>query len=214
MKTSFIPLITAGVLLASGPVLADNSNSKSSSAGKKNSYYSKPKYNRHKKTTPFGSQGKYGPYGKKSKLPYKQTTYPGNRYGDPKKNRRYDHMTNSRARGVARSSKSLRVRQDLKGRLKARKQLKRRWTVGKFIKLLKRKLAVMKLALFKDARARMENRDVAASRQTPFSTTGGFGHKVHRSSKLVRDRWQHKRGRLPKKNPPVRMRSTRRGRPF
>ena len=191
MKKNQISFVLFAVsMMLAVPCLADSSNSSSSNSNNNNNYYQKKKQNNY--SNPYGT---YGPYGRRSKLPYKVKS-PSTTHSLTDKNPRYDHWTNKRARRTL--TGTLRYRKAVRTGQMQRKRLKKRGFLSRFIRALKQRFMAVKLSFMRDARARMENRDVAASRASPFHNAGGFGTNVHRSGRLVRDRWSFKKGKLPR----------------
>ena len=199
MKKTLISLLALGAWLAlAGSAWADsgkeNSNNNNSSNSNSNSNNTnQPKIPWYKKYNPWG---KTGPYGRYSKLPYKKNT-PSTTLSLSDKNPRYDHWS---SKGIKQNSNAtLLTRKLTQLRLQQGKKLKKRWFLTRFFNTLKRGFLSIKLPFFKDSRARMNNRDLAASSTDPFHNSGGFGAGVQRSSRLVRDRWMFKKGKLPRR---------------
>ena len=209
MKKNLISLMVLGAWLTlAGPAWADSSSSKGdsnsndSSKSNNKSDYTQKKVPWYKRLNPWG---RTGPYGRHSKLPYKKNT-PSTKLSLSDKNPRYDHWS-TKGRKKSRNA-TLHYKKKARLRVTRGKKLKKRWFLTRFFKNLKRRFMSIKLPFFKDSRARMNNRDIAASRNNPFINSGGFGKNVHRGSRLVRDRWLFKKGKLPKrpKRPLVRRR--------
>ncbi len=198
-KNIIIAVLVGAFLMSASPCWADSSNSKSdgkSNSNKKDSNktnYNKPKVPWYKKYNPWG---RTGPYGRKSKLPYKKNT-PSTKLSLSDKNPRYDHWSTKRRK--ANRNTTLHYKKKARLRIKRGKKLKKRWFLTRFFKAIRKGFARIKLPFFKDSRARMNNRDIAASRNNPFHNSGGFGRNVNRGSRLVRDRWQFKKGKLPQR---------------
>ncbi len=215
MTKNLVSLVVLGAWLTlAGPAWADSSSSKGDSNSNNNnsdsnkSNYQQKKVPWYKKYNPWG---KKGPYGRYSKLPYKKNT-PSTKLSLSDKNPRYDHW--SKKKSKKNRNATLHYKKKSRLRIQRGKKLKKRWFLSRFFKNLKRRFMSIKLPFFKDSRARMNNRDIAASRSNPFGNSGGFGKNVHRGGRLVRDRWQFKKGKLPKRPRRARVRRNVRVRRF
>ena len=200
MKKNVICMVVAGAfLVAAAPAWADSSKSQGEGNSNQNSQNDSNKNNNQTKAPwykKYNPWGKTGPYGRYSKLPYKKNT-PSTKLSLSDKNPRYDHWS-TKGRKTKRNA-TLHYKKKARLRINRGKKLKKRWFLTRFFKALRRGFARIKLPFFKDSRARMNNRDIAASRTNPFYNSGGFGSNVHRGSRLVRDRWQFKKGKLPRR---------------